>query len=102
MPILGTGEHISANAPQYDHRMRKPEPTKRQTMRFITTPRLRVRMEFTLDFDRPISVLKAREAARKILDHLEVNVNGYEPPEELGEVSLRCSELKRVVKIQVD
>lgn len=79
--------------------MKKPPETRRQVMKFVHVPRLRVRMDFTLDFDRPVSILTARETARKILDHMQVTVDGHEPPDELAEVTFRCPELKRSVKI---
>lgn len=67
-------------------------------MRFTTVPQLRTRMELVLDFDRPVSLLTARETARKLLDHMEIAINGFEPPEELGEATLRSAELKRSVR----
>lgn len=81
--------------------MDKPRPTKRQVMKFVQVPRLRVRVELVLDFDRTVSALKARETARKLLDHMEVVVTGYEPPEELGDANLRIAEMKRSVRIRV-
>jgi hypothetical protein len=80
--------------------MNKPRQTKRQVMKFVQIPRLKVRMEFVLDFDRTVSMLTARETARKLLDHMQIVVDGYEPPEELGEITLRTSELKRVIRVQ--
>ncbi|MDR3691006.1 MAG: hypothetical protein P4L46_16625 [Fimbriimonas sp.] len=81
--------------------MRKPPLTNREKMKFVTTSQQRVRMELVLDFDRPISVLQARESARKLIDHLTIQVEGFEAPVELGEVTLRSAELKRAIKIQV-
>jgi len=82
--------------------MRKPPLTNRQKMKFIMTSQQRVRMELILNFDRPISVLKAREAARKLIDHLDIEVKGFESPPELGEATLRSAELKRVIRIDVE
>ena len=81
--------------------MKKAPPTKRELMRFTTVPRLNARMEFVLDFDRPVSVLKARETMRKLLDHMQIQVDGYDAPEELGEATLRSSEMKRSIHIKI-
>src|SRR6185437_1847250 len=81
-------------------KMKKPPPTKRQVQRFIMTSRQKTRMELVLDFDRPVSVLVAREAVRKIIDHLDLVIQDIDLPEELGEASLKCAEMKRVVQIE--
>jgi hypothetical protein len=80
--------------------MRRPEPTRRQVERLITSAQFKYRFEFVLEFDRPISVLKGREATRKILDALEAHSEA-DVPEGFAQASLRCSELKRLVKIRV-
>ena len=61
----------------------------------------KTRFELVLDFDRPVSILKARETARKLVDHLKVSVDGFEAPTELGEASLRSAELKRVIRLSI-
>jgi hypothetical protein len=58
-------------------------------------------MEMVLDFDRPISVLKGREAARKILDALALAAPGTDFPEGFSGASVRCSELRRVLRVDV-
>lgn len=80
--------------------MRRLEPTKRQVERFVTASKFRYRVELVLDFDRPISVAKGREAARRALDALQASCC-FEAPDTLGEISLKCPELKRIVKISV-
>lgn len=82
--------------------MRKAPLTNLQKMKVIQTPQQRVRMELILNFDRPVSVLRARETARKLIDHLEIKTQGFKAPEELGEATLRCSELRRAIRIAVD
>jgi len=68
-------------------------------MRVIMKSQSRTRLELVLDFDRPVSMLRAQEAARKLLDHMQISVEGYEAPEELGEITLRSGELKRSIRI---
>jgi hypothetical protein len=79
--------------------MRRPEPTKREVQRFIKKSQFRFRMELVLDYDRPVSVLEGREMARKLLDRLQPGLDGLERPDELAEASLRCAELKRLLKL---
>jgi|GEM_PF-5964101 len=83
---------------------RKPRPaakppTKREKSKFIAVPQLRVRMELVLDFDRPISLLKAREAARRLMDNMEITAVGFESPEEFAQATLRSGEFRRVMQI---
>lgn len=79
--------------------MRRPDPTPRQKQRFITASQFRFRMEFVLEFDRPISVIRGREAARKVLDGLALAAPNADLPEEFAEANLRCSDLRRVLRI---
>lgn len=81
--------------------MRKPEPTKRQIERFVTVSQLKLRFEFVLEFDRPVSVAKARETARHLLDALDATSH-CEVPEEFAQATLKCADLKRLVRIEVN
>jgi hypothetical protein len=58
-------------------------------------------MELVIECDRPISVLKGREAARKILDALRLDAGEVDLPEGFSEANVRCSELKRVLRVKV-
>ena len=82
--------------------MKKPPQTRRELQKAVTVSRLRSRMELVLDFDRPISVQKSREAARRILDHLDLVLMDLDLPDELGEATIRCSEFKRIVRIRLN
>jgi len=82
--------------------MRRPDPTPRQKQRFITASQFRYRMELVIECDRPISVLKGREAARKILDSLTLEAGPIELPEGFGSARVRCSELRRVLEVKTE
>lgn len=80
--------------------MQKPAPTRRQVEKFVTASTFRYRMELVLEFDHPVSVAKGREETRRLLDALKTTLEGYEPDEALGPVSLKCSELKRLIRLK--
>lgn len=79
--------------------MKRPPPTKRELQRFIKRSETRYPMELRLETSRPISIAESDEMARRILDHLKVELEGFEPPEALDEATLRCSAQKRVIKL---
>lgn len=56
-------------------------------------------MELRLETSRPISIAESNELVRRILDHLKVELEGFEPPDAVDEATLRCSAQKRVLKI---
>lgn len=66
---------------------------------FLAFPRHRFHLELTLDFTRPVSAVRAREAARKLLDAMRVELQDFEPPEPLDDATLKCSELRRLIKV---
>ena len=89
------GGHVTCSV------MRKQPLTNRELMRVIKTSQHRTRLELVLDFDRSVSILNAKEWTRRLMDHMEISVSGLELPEELGEVSLKSGELKRIVKVKI-
>lgn len=68
---------------------------------FLAFPRHRFHLELTLDFTRPVSVTRARETARKVLDAMNVQLEDFEPPEPLDDASLKCAELRRLIKLSL-
>lgn len=75
--------------------MKKPPPTRRQTERFVKVSDLRLPMEVRLVFARPVSVAEARQTARRLLERIRVESEGFVAPEELEVASLRCASLQR-------
>lgn len=57
--------------------------------------------QYCVEFTTPVTIQEGREWARKILDALEMQAAVGAPPE-LDEVTFKCSELRRIVKIKVD
>ena len=80
--------------------MKKPDPTRRQVERFVTASTFRYRMELVLEFDHPVSVAKGREETRRLLDALRTSLDGYEPDQALGPATLKCSELRRLIRLK--
>jgi hypothetical protein len=60
------------------------------------------RMEFALDFAHPVTYQQGRELARKVLDSLNLQATPLEAPAELDEVTLKCAELRRLLRINLD
>jgi len=81
--------------------MQKPKPTRAQLDRVRKTSQARVRLELVIDFDHPVTVARAREAARKLLDALDLNAGTVDLPEGFGEANLKCAELRRILRVQV-
>jgi hypothetical protein len=82
--------------------MQKPEPTRRQKERYLKASRFVYKVEFTLDFTHPVTIQQGREWARKVLDALNLEAKGLETPVELDEVSLKCSELRRLLRVKLE
>lgn len=59
-------------------------------------------MELVIECDRPIPVLKGREAARKILDGLTLDAGKVDLPDGFGSARVRCSDLRRVLEVKVE
>ncbi len=68
----------------------------------MTASRFVYRMELVVDFDRPVTHAKGRETARKILDAFDPHLEGVTSPEAFAEAALKCSELRRLVKITLE
>lgn len=82
--------------------MKKPEPTRRQKERFLKATQFRYRMELVIDFDHPVTIQQGRETARKLLDALSPSVGAVETPDGYGEASIKCSELRRILKLVIE
>jgi hypothetical protein len=67
----------------------------------MTASRFVYRLELVLDFDRPVTHARGREAARRILDALQPVAEGCEAPEGFAEAALKCAELRRLLKISL-
>ncbi|MGV3616352.1 MAG: hypothetical protein ACO1SV_13545 [Fimbriimonas sp.] len=82
--------------------MKRPPLTRRQKERVTSASRFVYRLELVLDFDRPVTYARGRETARKILDALDPAARGCESPEAFAEATLKCPELRRLLKISLD
>lgn len=79
----------------------KPDPSKRDKMRFIQSARVSYRMEFAIEFTRPVSLLEGQELGRRLLDSLQVSAKAA-LPETFDEAVLKCPELRRLIRIHVE
>jgi hypothetical protein len=86
---------------RYAFSMRRPEPTKREIERFTKASKFRYRLELILDFDHPVSLAEGREVARKTMESIQATT-AFAAPEELGEIRLSCSELRKIVRVKVE
>ncbi|MCW5941292.1 MAG: hypothetical protein KIS66_03615 [Fimbriimonadaceae bacterium] len=75
--------------------MKKPPATRRQTERFVKISDLRFPMELRLVFARPVSIAEARQTARRLLERVQIEAEGFLAPDELETATARCASLQR-------
>lgn len=56
---------------------------------------LSVPVRFEIVFERTVSVVEARQVARRVFERLRLDGEGLELPAEFGEARLRCAALGR-------
>jgi len=59
-------------------------------------------MDLTLEFTTAVTLAEGREAARKILDGLNPEIAGFKASPLLDEAALKCAELKRLIRLQIE